>query len=328
MYISPSSAVLSFTCAGILHIGDPHVCSTRIGRRKDDYLSSVLGKLEVAAEICTQNNFVPLILGDLFHKNNDSSLVMLNRLIAVLKKFPHAPLVLDGNHDKEQKYLGNTDALYLLAQTNVVRVLNTDTIVEFNIKDKRVLLHAVPHGTAIPDAVPDADAIQIMVTHHDLAFGGAYPGAGPLKPIKNIAMVVNGHMHGTKPSVKCEGTLWHNPGNIEPLSIDLMQHVPRVWSWDGSAVDYSLTAWELPHVADIFDMVGLQVAATDEVLAVQAIAPESVFAQMLSSDARLDAAKTDDASVFVEDLDFVLAAASASPAVVLLLRSLAAKLSV
>ncbi len=312
---------------GLLFIGDPHVSSKRPGRRKDDYLTSVLGKLEQCASLCHERALVPVILGDLFHRNDDSNLRMLNRLVKALKRFPVPPIVLEGNHDKEQSTLGEADALTLLAETGVVRVVSrTGLAGRFVFPSGTVALHMVPHGSPIPERIERLDnELTVMVTHHDMAFGSAYPGSLPLTAIEGADMVVNGHMHDTKKPVKVGETWWHNPGNIEPLSVDLADHAPCAWSWEPGQGVQNLTALPLVHGTDLFDLTGLHVEASDSLAAVQAVVAEqaSEFARELGEQSTLDAQRTDDASVLLEDLEQVLQAAGASDATRLLMTSLA-----
>lgn len=315
--------------AGFLFIGDPHVSSRRIGRRKDDYLASVLAKLSACATLCHERNLTAVVLGDLFHRNDDGNLGMLNRLVAVLKTFPAPPIVLEGNHDKERTELGDADALMLLHQTGVVRVASREGLFEsFIIEGELVNLLAAPYGAPIPDAAPEGlEGTNVLLTHHDMAFGSAYPGSQPLKSIERVAMVVNGHMHDTKPMEVFGQTHWHNPGNIEPLSIDLAAHVPCAWQWSPVMGAGRLEAHLLPHGSDLFDLTGVQVQPTDAEQSVAQVIETSEFAQLLSSETALDAQQTDDASVLREDLEVVLAAAAASPASQLLMRSLAGALA-
>lgn len=62
-------------------------------------------------------------------------------------------------------------------------------------------------------------------------------------------------------------------------------------------------------------------AAADSATA--AAAAPSVFAQLLSSTASVDAKRSEDAQVFMDDLDAVLSAAGASQGASMLLRKLA-----
>lgn len=326
---------------GFLFIGDPHVSSKPVGRRKDDFLSSVLGKLSYCAQLCRDRNLYPVVLGDLFHRNDDNKLAMLARLTAVLQSFPVPPLVLEGNHDKEQDSLSDADALTLLAMTNVVNVAGKPGLAAVlevaaeNGGTQELRLHACPYGFDLPRSLPSGGAVNVLITHHDMAFGSAYPGAKPLQAIEGCDMVVNGHMHDTKASVLKDSTWWHNPGNIEPLSVDLATHVPQAWEWRAGQGAEALTGLLLPHAQDVFDMTGLAVEAANPLDAVRALdnvpadagTAASAFAQMLSSQGTMDAQRTSDASVLLQDLDEVLGVATVSEATKELMQALAAELA-
>ena len=311
---------------GFLFIGDPHVSSRRIGRRKDDYLASVLEKLAACAVLCVRHKLVPVILGDLFHRNDDNSLKMLNRLIRVLKTFPVVPWVLEGNHDKEQTSLTEEDALALVELAGAVRVASQEALIaEYSFSGQAVRLWGCPYGAAIPTELAPFAGKTVMVTHHDMAFGSTYPGALPLAEVLGCETVVNGHMHDTKPFVKAGATWWCNPGNIEPLSIDLAAHVPCAWEWRPEFDEGVLLPHALPHGLDLFDFTGLQVEASSAADAVSSLAPQaSKFALLLGEQTALDAAKTDDASVMLQDLTEVLAASGVSAATQQLMQAVAA----
>jgi hypothetical protein len=316
-----------FKPSGLLFIGDPHVCSTSIGRRKDDYTKSVLGKLTAAAVLCHEKHLIPVITGDLMHRNDDSAIRMLNGLMRVLKSFPVPPIVLEGNHDRELTELSDSDVLMLLAQTGVVRLTGTGLVEVFDFEGaaEEVRLWACPYGAAIPGSLPAFKGKTVLLTHHDMAFGSAYPGAAPLSRVEHCDMVVNGHMHDTKKSVLVGDTWWHNPGNIEPLSVDLVAHIPRAWEWRPGQDTGALLGHELPHRTDVFDMAGLVVLASDAEDSVKSLpAVESSFAAMLDEQSTTEAARTADKSVLVEDLAAVLDAQNASDPIRKLMFALAA----
>lgn len=310
--------------AGVLAIGDPHVCSKRPGRRKDDYLGSVLEKLSACAALCQEHNLRPVILGDLLHLHSDNSLRMLNRLMLVLQSFPRPPLVLDGNHDRDGKELDEDDALQLLANANAIVVPAPGLAEVIRVRGQLVEIWAAPHGTPIPSKLTSStkSAVRLLLTHHDLAFGQSYPGALALKPIEGCALVINGHMHDTKPAVQQGGTYWHNPGNIEPLSVDLKDHQPAAWLWEPGTPPGSLVKLPLPHNPDVFDLTGLLVDAAPAAQAVAALSAIPVttpavgkFAAEIDRQGGEEAHRTADASVLREDARQVLDARDAPPAV-------------
>lgn len=301
---------------GFLFIGDPHVSSRRPGRRKDDYVASVLGKIAYAADVARRENLMPVILGDLFHRAGENHLPTISRLTEVLKQFPVVPICLGGNHDKSETRLTEVDALHYLDQVGVLRVFDGECREALVLETPagRVALWVAPYGAELPKAIEsDADQV-VLITHHDLAFEGCYPGAQKLYEIEGCDLVVNGHMHKTAPSVQVGRTYWHCPGNIEPLSIDCIDHVPAVWAWRGGDATQPLERIELPHERDCFDMTGLAIAAAAPTTALEGIGAESAsiapiipasshFADLLSAESTLEAARTEDDQTFVEDLE-------------------------
>jgi calcineurin-like phosphoesterase family protein len=312
---------------GFLFIGDPHVSSLRPGRRIDDFAASVLEKLRLAGEIARREELVPVILGDLFHRARENHLPTLSRLTKVLQGYPVVPLIVGGNHDKEETQLREADALYLLAQTGVIDVFDGECreARRFQIDGQTVSLWMAPYGSAIPSQIsaPGADMV-VLVTHHDLAFEGAYPGAAVLQEVRGCNIAVNGHMHKTAPPVVRGMTHWHCPGNIEPLSVDCIDHVPAVWSWHPAAPG-ELKAIPLPHQRDCFDMAGLMIPASPAAEAVEALIPTqtSHFAELLSANTRLEAARADDNESFIEELKIALVEIEARAEVQRLLLALA-----
>lgn len=328
------------TYDSLLIIGDPHASSKPIGRRKANYTWSVLNKLEQAAAVARKHNAFTVITGDLLHTNDDNDLTFLNRLSRSLQLFPGVH-VLMGNHDKlrGRDGLSDVDALSLLLKMRDVFELERQVI---TVQGQSVHLEPCPYGHAIPQRVeralgPDGAAARhcLLFTHHDLAFGGAYPGSAPLHPIEGVDCVVNGHMHDTKPSVKLGDTVWHNPGNIEPVSIDLAAHRPAVWLWTPKSLeDSALTPIYLEHDIDCFDLTGLQVEAGDSHGAVQALAargtpgaastvpaseapaPSMHFVEQLQAEATSSVGRTSDLSVIEADIQAVAAEFNSGPAVV------------
>jgi len=311
---------------GILWIGDPHLISTRPGRRVDDYAQAILGKLSYAGKLATDLNLLPIILGDLFHRNKENDLELLSRLVDVARLFPCPPIVLEGNHDKAETRLTEQDALALLGNLGVFRVVSTKGYVDtFDIGGKPVHLWATPYGATIPKSIEARPGFNLMMTHHDLAFAGAYPGAALLTPIEGCAMVVNGHMHKTAPSVVKGETVWHNPGNISRLSVDTITHVPSVWSWS-LETGQSLVQHVLPHSQQVFDMTGLIVeAATPDELkkTLPRMMRLSQFAELMKVEDTLDADRSEDASMMVDELKIHLEAVAAPDALRALLGAMA-----
>ena len=218
----------------------------------------------------------------------------------------------------------------LFARTGVIEVLDGACRAWRTLETEAGPVHlwGAPYGAQIPDAIDAGGAGQVvLVTHHDLAFQGAYPGAQLLKEIEGCDMVVNGHMHFTTPSVKKGRTWWHNPGNIEPITIDCKDHKPAVWAWEVGAACEALERIDLPHNADCFDLTGIAVEASDAASAAAAL-PESHFAELLAQDEWLGAkAVENDGEAFLEDLTAGLDEIGAADPVRKILAQLAASVS-
>lgn len=297
--------------AGILFILDPHVSSRKPGTRNDvDFTATVIDKINQAAVVANERNLIPVIPGDLFDREHDTQDRMLTLLVRALNGFAVKPFVLAGNHDLTETSLTDDTALAVLREAGVVRVIDQNGLflscqIKHGDSVKTIAVGGTPHGMQIPDDVRyvaedagiKADATG-WITHEDLAFDGAYPGALEMFPIKGCSWVVNGHMHLTKEPVRKGGTLWHNPGNIVRLSKDCAAHTPSVWVMDAEG---GMAQIRLRFAPDVFDAVkGNVVASADGAMTEKT----SVFVEMLKACTVMSDAdvKTEDGSVLFADI--------------------------
>jgi hypothetical protein len=137
-------------------------------------------------------------------------------------------------------------------------------------------------------------------------------------------------MHKTAPAVQLGSTVWHCPGNIEPLSVDCIDHVPAVWAWRGGDSNLVLEPHYVAHNRDCFDLTGLTVAKAPTAESVDAaIATQtSDFAELLAAQTRFETALADDDDAFVEELRSALTEMGASDYVKNLLAALAKKATI
>lgn len=86
---------------GFLFVGDPHQTSGTPDNRIDslNFKFVALRKLTEAVSIANNNNLLMVILGDLFHKNNDFEASITTSACLSKSKFP--AVVLGGNHDEK-----------------------------------------------------------------------------------------------------------------------------------------------------------------------------------------------------------------------------------
>lgn len=298
---------------GFLFIGDLHL-AVRPGRRIDDYRTAILRKLAEAREIARTHNLYAVLLGDLLNRAKENNLELLHATMGELQQFKHQqhtkdelplPLVA-GSHDLLESWLTARDAISLFAQSGLLTVLDQPgPVLTLDCEGELVTLWATPAGFALPRSLCTTTSRNIMVTHHDLAFCGMYPGAHELHEIENCDMVVNGHMHTPAPMVLKGKTAFHNPGAVSRVSVDLKKHVPLVSAWT-PAHGLNLESHPLKHETHVFDLTGVEVfAATPDEL--KASLPKGVrlssFASKLSSRNALSAGRTDDGTVLLDALN-------------------------
>lgn len=291
---------------GFLFIGDVHITSRRPGRRLDDYASACLAKLEQASSIAKERNLYPICLGDLFHRSSENDIGLLSRLMAVLRQFNEPLLVLAGSHDRAETWFTEKDAANLLADSGALNLVqDPGKVLSLSCRGQSVDLFATPAGCLVPESVESEADHAIMITHHDFDFNGMYPGAHELKEIMNCQLLVNGHMHHPTPSVMKGSTACHNPGSLTRPSVDLKNHKPVVSVWT-PAHGLSLESVELNIVSDVFDMTGKEVFAA-EPRELKASLPKglrlSSFASKLRQAEDLEANRTEDGSILVEELE-------------------------
>jgi hypothetical protein len=151
------------------------VAASPPGYRLDDYAQAILGKLAVSLEIAREHNFLPLILGDLFHlpRNSPNSL-----LVALIELFrPNHPFVLVGNHDKHEARLTRDVSLAVIEAAQVIRLIDrAGPVCSLLVAGSRVLLGASPDWTPLPRQVdPEGHDLVIWLATTTWAFQAMTP---------------------------------------------------------------------------------------------------------------------------------------------------------
>lgn len=210
----------------LLFIGDPHVTSSRVGRRLDDYAAAVLDKIRQCVDLANNNDASIVILGDLFDRPRESDIGLLSALIGEFKRCRNEIICLAGNHDKAGTTLTEDTTLAMLGRAGVLRVIDKPA----SIYADDVLLHCYPHGFDVPANVTAGKRLTVVVTHHDWAIPpNTVPSAKALRSIEGCDLVINGHDHTSKPPAQVGSTTYFNPGNISRVSIAQLHHVPCVY---------------------------------------------------------------------------------------------------
>lgn len=257
---------------GFLFVGDPHLSPNTIGRRLDSTMETMLNKINQSILLANQKNLQVVFLGDLFHSPKENSNILKTLLLRELKKAKYVPITLVGNHDIHQATLTADTAMAVLAECGLLLCMDQNGLYhEFIVKEtnlpstRKVSLGATPYGMKIPNKVSPHSTgnICIWVSHHNVAFEGHYPGeiVTPFE-IEGCQLLVNGHMHLTKPAIEKGQTTWFNPGNINRVSIDQINHIPCVWEWNTDLKEP--TPHKLTFKAHIFDTTGHNVKLKKE----------------------------------------------------------------
>jgi len=291
---------------GLLFIGDPHLSSKKPGRRKDtDFPKTVLGKVQYVIDYANQNRLLPVFLGDMFDSAVEEDERLKVWLLRLLRSCWTVPLANVGNHDISNAVLSDGDSLAYLAESGALKVcVHSGAFETVMIGDKTVGIGATPYGQSFPvDARPHFAPVDqiIWLTHHDIAFENAYPGAMAPQAIAGCKLVVNGHMHLRKKVIKVGGTVWFNPGNITRQAIDAIEHDPAAFALTESG---NLTKVPIPHEKAVFDLTGKLVAAISpgEVPKADRSAAESVFVDLLKADSSMEMERSDDGSILLEEI--------------------------
>lgn len=321
---------------GLLFIGDPHITSQKPGRRVENEYAIIdvtVDKLDQGIEKANQLNLVPVILGDLFDKSKDSKALLMTLLFKALRKTRHPVLCLPGNHDLLATDVTDDTALAAVEAAGALRLLHHSNTVgaTFLFQGKRVALGSTLHGDTIPSTVvgmagtQDADTV-VWITHHDIAFEGAYPGSLPPHPIEGVALLVNGHMHRTQPSVLQGDTWWVNPGNIFRQTIADAKHVPAVWEWRwGMEVP---ERHPLRYIENVFDWTGKAIKSQmGQVVAEAEAEQESQFVDQLEAALSSEMPKTSTGDILLEDMKAVTEALKPSDEVIKIVEALHKKLT-
>lgn len=192
--------------------GDLHLNSTTPASRLDDYPSTTIRKLNDARQILIEKGVsVVVILGDVFHKNQQS-IVYLNRVVEALARYRESGIKvysIAGNHDlafEKIEMISHSPLQTLFASGLVEHVDELDL--------GRVLIKGFDYPVAITPA-PEYKGFTVCVAHrfydNTLSEFSLFP-----KNIKHLDYDVYclGHDHVLYPNEYCEGHTIIRPGSF------------------------------------------------------------------------------------------------------------------
>lgn len=302
---------------GFVFIGDPHLTSKKPNRRLEseyEIIEVTVDKLDQAIDIANAKNAIAVITGDLVTYAKDSRALLMTLVFRALRKAKHPVLCLPGNHDVLATEVTDDTALAAIAATGLLLLFPKDCgeVGTFVFGNKVVGLGGVIHSESIPEDVSKwfggvADEI-VLVTHHDIAFDGAYPGSLDVYPVNGCKLLVNGHMHGTKVPLRAGDTWWVNIGNIFRQTIADAKHVPSVWYWTPGLDTPEQN--KLRFIPEVFDWTGKikPVAGElipDSYLEDDDLDKKSAFVAELTASIGAEMPKTNDAGVLLDDINHV-----------------------
>ncbi len=238
--------------AGILCIGDPHLCSRVPGFRKDDYPRVTLSKFRWCLDLARRERLLPIVLGDLFHYPRDNANWVTVELMRVLEG--QLVLTVGGNHDCSENALVDNDTLSILLAAGRLRLLDRGTWTG-EINGVSIAVGGTSWGQPLPARVDRAEVGDprwtFWITHHDIAFGaGEFLGSAiQCHEIPGIDLLINGHIHKAAQQVVCGATTWCNPGNISRIkrSDAIREHRPSVLRIDVTPLAWIATTIAVPH---------------------------------------------------------------------------------
>jgi len=247
---------------GLLVFGDPHLEGRQPDFRKDDYPNVVLEKIEFCLKYCRKHNLQPVCLGDLFDKPRDNSNWMMGQLIEMTRQTPIIGIF--GNHDCAQPELNDDDSLSVLIKAGGYKLVSAGEFWTGQINGRRLVVagssyrHPIPKvfdSRLVPPRVDRSDAkdpqppLVIWLTHHDIDFKEYDNGRNAVHEIKNVDVLINGHIHRRLDPIVAGKTTWINPGNItrRSRSESNQAHIPKALHVQVSGVGLKFDDVVIPH---------------------------------------------------------------------------------
>lgn len=219
----------------VLFVGDNHIDNVTPTSRSDNYMIACLEELQESLDIAKANQCNAVVfLGDLFHRMEVNARCR-NKVLRILKNdengdpWPFKKLICVGNHDIDHNIQNlEKSALGTLLEAGVLDMVDEDidlgiTFGHFHSR----LTHE------IKDGLFDDIKTPILVVHASVVLSPYYGDYAifdemPLSPATKF--VIAGHIHFPMESVRRDGKIFINPGNVgrERATKENMSRVPKV----------------------------------------------------------------------------------------------------
>ncbi|MGQ9845119.1 MAG: metallophosphoesterase family protein [Caldisericia bacterium] len=234
----------------ILFFTDTHLQEIPISSRKDNYLESIIKKIEEIKDIANNENVDYVLFGgDFFSKPSPSDEVII-KLIQILKKFNSRPIItILGNHDIEGRNPDtyNRKAVKILEEAHLVKVLkDKETYPPF---DTEIEIQGINYKNGVDN---DPNLLKVekkrkglvliqMVHSYVLPFKTYFQTISieELSKITEADIILIGHYHDGFGERKVNDKIFICPGSIARDSINQFNRIPQVVliKIDGSKIE-------------------------------------------------------------------------------------------
>ncbi len=271
----------------LLFFGDLHIADRAPSGRVDDYLETIIGKLDSIAALCKEHKVKYCFsTGDIFHIKQGSRVsdYLRQRLIVAFKDFPCPVYVVPGNHDMGPAGIDSLhkQPLGTLEKAGAVEVMRTmkgfgvaDGSPEFWLIPRPY--NAVAEGVHSGETDPSYYAILpeeqkeilgsscpvIGLVHASILAPGdsrQYPHltADQIPGLEDYELLVSGHLHESLGVVEVGKTIFANPGSVARTRRDIASYSRTVEVLLVAADKTGLTIEEvaLPNVLPALEVFG------------------------------------------------------------------------
>lgn len=213
--------------SGILLIANPCVTAARPPQRLDeDFLAVSLGKLKSALAFAKSQGLKPVIVGNLVAKPYERA--VLHGLAEAL--IEHGPYYVYG--DREGR--GEDTTVGILAACRALIPLSHDRPAKISASKgdfkADLLLYGVSRGGRLPDSLPQARGVNVLVAHHPLsqAEGGDTMARMRAPAIQGCALAINGDPAWGDGSLWAEDTVWQGAPGLVRMTRSEADRTPSV----------------------------------------------------------------------------------------------------
>ena len=301
-----------------LIFGDLHIADKAPAGRVDDYMETVLGKLDSIAALCKKYKAeFAVSLGDVYHikQPNRVSHSLVQRLIEAFKDFPCKVYVVPGNHDYGPEGI---DSLHKQPLGTLEKAGAVELLLEmkgFGVKEGNPEFWLIPRPyNAVAEGVHtgevDPSYYAILPEEQKLMGGrpapviglahGSILAPGDSRPYPHLtvdqipglddyALFVSGHLHECLGVVEVGQTPFANPGSITRTSRNIAAYARTVEVLVVTVDKGELTVEEvpLPGVRPALEVFGRR--EPDDTPEIDAPADEiSKFVELLGQGIRAD----------------------------------------